>query len=436
MALPPSKAIPITCLPHFKPLWETFRYKVLFSGRGSGKSAHLAIFLIWLASRSSVKILCLREFHVSIEESLKAELEKWIDKSGTRKDWIINLRYIKHTGTGSKFIFRGIRSNPKSIKSMTDVAVAVFEECEDATQESIDLLIPTLRLPGSFFIFAGNPKDRSCAVAQMFIENDPPPSTVVISNSYLDNPFCSEDLIAEAEHLKRTNPVLYRHRWLGEYLEEGLLSMVPDIKTGPETVETGKIVIGVDIARTGGDRTCICVRRGLCVLEMHEFPTMSRELLVQTIQGLANKYRPHHINIDSTGHGAWCGDMLRQAGIKNVRDVNFSAKPSDQSKYANMRSELYSLPTIFFERGGWIPSHHKDLAKELLASNYTLDIKNRIKMVPKDEIRKKLGGTSPDLADAFVLSLLTDGDMIDDTSRIDALERYQQASGLLRAGAF
>ena len=432
-----SRMNPIKCLPHFQPLWQAFRYKVLFSGRGSGKSAHLAIFLIWLASRAKIKILCLREFQVSIEESMKAEIEKWIELSGTRKDWICSLRYIKHKYTGSKFIFRGIRNNPKSIKSMTDIGCAVFEECEDATKESIDLLIPTLRLPGSFFIFAGNPKGRSCAVAQMFIENEPPPGTVVINNSYLDNPFCSPELIAEAEHLKATNPALYAHVWLGAYLETENLKMVPEILTGtPLIPPSAKTVIGCDTARTGGDRTCICVRRGTKVVELLEYPSMDKDLLVHTLTNLHLRYKPERINVDTTGHGSWCGDMLRNAGIKGVHDINFSSSATKDKDFSNKRTEMYSLPSEFFRRGGRIDANALTLIQELEASTYTLDLKNRMKRVPKDEIRKLLGGRSPDVADAFCLSLICDGDMIIDTRRIDNINRMHAANSLIEAGSW
>lgn len=426
---------PIQCLPHFKPLWQAYRYKILFSGRGSGKSAHLAIFLIWLACRSKIKILCLREFQVSIEESMKAEIEKWIELSGTRKDWICNLRYIKHKYTGSKFIFRGVRNNPKSIKSMTDIGCAVFEECEDATKESLDLLIPTLRLPGSFFILAGNPKDRTCAVAQMFIENAPPPGTVIINNTYLDNPYCSADLIAEAEHMRLTDYNLYKHIWLGQYLDVSQLIMVPKITRKDIPRPTGaKVVIGVDIARQGGDRTAITVRCGKMIAERQVFPSMDRDLLVHTLQSLQHKYRPNCINVDSTGHGAWCVDMLIQSGIKNVYSINFSSASLDP-KYANMRTYLYALIREYFEQGGTIPVGAISLEKELAASRYTLDIKNRTAMIPKDEIRKVLG-VSPDEADSLGLAMLCEGDMFNDTTRMDAIINHHTQADLISSGKF
>ena len=426
---------PIQCLEHFKPLWQAFRYKVLFSGRGSGKSAHLCIFLIWLACRAKIKILCLREFQVSIEESMKAEIEKWIDISGTRKDWIINLRYIKHKHTGSKFIFRGIRNNPKSIKSMTDIGCAVFEECEDATKESIDLLIPTLRLAGSFFIFAGNPKDRLCAVAQMFTENEPPPSTVVISNSYLYNPFCSKELIAEADFMRLTNEALYNHIWLGQYLDVSSLVMVRKItRAEHQILGSYKCVIGVDIAREGGDSTVICVRKGKAVASLLVFATMDITRLTHELQSLIHIHKPEQINIDSTGHGAWAPDALKAYGII-VKSVNFAGNADKNDKYSNKRTEIYGLANDYFEKGGTIRPGDVELEEELEASYYTLDNKNRSALVPKTEIKKKLK-RSPDRSDAFCLSLICPGDMFVSTHRAELIQSANLGKELIKAGSF
>ena len=39
----------------------------------------------------------------------------------------------------------------------------------------------------------------------------PPPGAVVVKTSYRDNPYLSEELRAEIEHLKATDPDEYEH---------------------------------------------------------------------------------------------------------------------------------------------------------------------------------------------------------------------------------
>jgi predicted phage terminase large subunit-like protein len=45
---------------------------------------------------------------------------------------------------------------------------------------------------------------------------NPPSDCISVKINYTDNPFCPDVMIAEAEDLKRKNPGLYRHIWLGE----------------------------------------------------------------------------------------------------------------------------------------------------------------------------------------------------------------------------
>ena len=165
-------------LPQFKVLFDKYRYKVLLSGRSSGKSVAVATYLIWVASRCKVKILCVREFMDSISESSMAQILEVIDKSGTRSAWTITKTEIVHNTTKSRFIFKGIKTNPESVKSIPYIDLCWVEEANTLSKESLDILIPTIRKANAQIIFTGNPKDRMEALAQMFVENPPPPDTL------------------------------------------------------------------------------------------------------------------------------------------------------------------------------------------------------------------------------------------------------------------
>lgn len=400
----------ITFLPHFRPLFDKIRYKVLLSGRGSGKSFHAALALIWYASRFKMRILCLREFMNSIGDSSKAQIEQVIELSGTRDHWDITRTSITHKVTGSTFIFKGLRNNYNSLKSIPDIDIAVIEECSGLTSESLNALIPTIRKEGSQIWFLGNPKDRNDPVASMFIENGDRPDTVIIANDYRDNPFCSKTILEEAEQMRINNETLYKHIYLGEYLDTANLVLVNNVvKANTPRTTNARVIIGLDIARDGGDQTVAVVRTGKTIADIKTYDTMNLDRLVHEMQYLINKYHPERINIDSTGMGAWLPESLKNYNI-DVRGINFASSPRNQKKYNNQRTEMYGLANEYFAGGGVIRPVDTDLDKQLSASYYTLDNKNRICLIPKPEI-KKLIGSSPDVADAFCLSLICDGDM-------------------------
>ena len=421
-------------LPQFKPLFDNHRYKVLLSGRCSGKSVAIAIYLIWIASRVKVKVLCLREFMSSISESSMAQLLEVIEKSGTRSHWDVTKTEIVHIKTGSRFIFKGIRANVESIKSIPDVDLCWCEEASTLSQESLNILIPTIRKKNSQIIFSGNPKSRIEPLAQMFVENEPPPSTIIIANDYRDNPYVSNTLLVEAEHMKETNPEMYSHIYLGEYLDAANLIIIKNVVKGTlPVVISDKVIIGVDIARDG-DRTVICARKGKGIAELKSYPSMDLTNLVHELTGFINRHKPEQINVDSTGHGAWVPDALKAFNIY-VKPINFAESSRYDTKYANMRTEIYGLASDFFDNGGKLRPNDIELERELEASYYTLDNHNRIKLIPKDEIKKRIG-KSPDLADAFCLSLITSGDMFKSTKKLEEIQQQNLGSSLVTAGSW
>jgi phage terminase large subunit len=126
----------------------------------------------------------------------------------------------------------------------------------------LDILIPTIRKEGSELWFSFNPRSPADPVYQKFFVATPADCWICRTN-YFDNPYNSTVLLTEAEESKRSNPELYRHIWLGELLSLDSLRMVKQyhVDTGIAVMDNWKTVIGIDIAREGGDKTVICVRR-------------------------------------------------------------------------------------------------------------------------------------------------------------------------------
>lgn len=401
----------IAVLPQFRPLYQNYRYKICQSGRGSSKSVSIATALLWYASRCKMKILCVREYMNSIAESSMAQLIQVIEWSDTVDSWYITKAEIVHKITGSRFIFRGVKSSPASIKSFPDLDIIWIEEAESISKESLDIILPTLRKEGSQLFVSGNNKSRLNAISQYFIVNEPPKGTVVITNSYLDNPFCSKDFIEQAEHMKSTNKPLYDYVYGGQYLDMSKLVLVNNVKTYdtmPLRRPDDIVVIGCDIARNG-DKTVIAVRIGRVVLPLLKYENMDLDKLIMELQGLIYKYSPNLVNVDSTGFGSFVPDGLKMANIK-VNGINFACKARKEERYKNKRTELYGLINEFFEQGGVIPND-VDLIEELEASFYDYDNNNRYALIPKDEIKPVLG-RSPDSSDAVGLCMHTnDGKM-------------------------
>jgi hypothetical protein len=89
----------------------------------------------------------------------------------------------------------------------------------------------------------------------------------------------------------------------------------------------------------------------------------------------------------------------------------------------------------YFAKGGTIPEHAIELEKQICASYYTLDNRNRVKMLPKEEVKRRVG-CSPDQADAVGLALVCDGDMFVDETDTNSRDNDLVNLALINEGYF
>jgi len=188
---PPETITPNVQFPSkFNTIFEPMRYKCYYGGRGSGKSVSVAQALIMLALRSKIRILCCREIQKSIQESVLKIIADKIEVMGLLSEFEIQKKTIT-CKNGSDFIFDGLKNNVTSIKSLEGVDYVWVEEAEAVTEESWDILIPTIRKANSEIWITFNPFDEQDPTYQMFVMN-PPENCMTVKVNYMDNPFFPE----------------------------------------------------------------------------------------------------------------------------------------------------------------------------------------------------------------------------------------------------
>lgn len=200
-----------------QPLFRPKRYKILRGGRGGAKSWGIARALIKIASEKKRRVLCAREFQNSIAESVHHLLSEQIQEMGLSYCFNIQQKTIT-SKLGSQFIFAGIRTNPKAIKSMEDVDICWVEEAENVSKLSWKILIPTIRKEGSEIWVSYNPDeetDPTHAMAEAFIKEQNP-DAVVIDVNHTDNPWFPDTLRKEMEYAYKTDPDGAEHVWGGK----------------------------------------------------------------------------------------------------------------------------------------------------------------------------------------------------------------------------
>lgn len=202
----------------FERLFDTdWREAAIWGGRFSLKSHTVARYLIIRARMAKTRILCAREYQISIAESSHQLLTDLI-KQYELWDFKITDKSIINTETGSEFIFKGLHHNEQGIKSVEGIDIAWVEEAQTITQNSIEILTPTVRKDNSQIIYTYNRLLEEDPVhVRLVIEGRP--NTLLINVNYdiaLKYGWMPDVIKLEMESDKLNRPTLYKVKWLGE----------------------------------------------------------------------------------------------------------------------------------------------------------------------------------------------------------------------------
>lgn len=200
-------------------LFESYRYKVLYGGRGSAKSYTVARALLTIGIGKKIRVLCAREFQNSINESVHKLLSEQIDELGYASFYTVTQNSIIGAN-GTEFIFKGVRMNVNSIKSMVGITHLWLEEAHTISQHSWDVLIPTIREPGSEIWVTFNPENDDDPTYTMFVDKEGNPidrdDAFIMKVNWNKNPWFPEVLKTEKDYLFKVNADLAMHVWEGQ----------------------------------------------------------------------------------------------------------------------------------------------------------------------------------------------------------------------------
>lgn len=199
-------------------------YRALHGGRGSSKSFTAAKMAAVFARVEPLRVLCTREFQVSIKESFHAELkaaiasEPWLEDS-----FDVGVDYIKGIGRhnrGTEFIFRGLHRNIGSLKSLAKIDLTIVEEAEDVNENSwLALEATVFRQPKSELWPIWNPRMKKSPVDTRF-RIFPSPKAIVVEMNWRDNPWFPVNLNElRLRQFEMLDSGTYDHVWEGGYLE-------------------------------------------------------------------------------------------------------------------------------------------------------------------------------------------------------------------------
>ena len=317
--------------------------------------------------------------------------------------------YIRFKHNGAIIRLYGA-DNPDSIRGLR-VSGAILDEVAQMKPEVFyDILQPALSdlAPESFCLFIGTPQGINI-FSELFYKG------LGSDEGWASARFTVHDTQSirqeEVERLQRDMPEQsFAREYLCDFSASGVDQLVSlgDAEDAAKRVyqaadvKHSPIVLGVDIARFGDDRSVIFKRQGKQAFKPIIYRGVDNMDLAARVANLIEEHNPDAVFCDS-GAGGGVIDRLRQLSY-DVIEIPFGGKATRPEKYINRRTEMWYLMKEWIEMGGAIPNDIA-LKQELATPTYWFDNQGRKVLESKDQIKKRLQGAgSPDLADALALT--------------------------------
>ena len=228
-------------------------------GRGSGKSSYISLELVvQLLRHPDCHAIVLRKVGGTMRTSVYAQVRWAIGALGLNRKFRCTVSPMECTylPTGQKILFFGA-DDPGKLKSVKvpfgAIGIAWFEELDQFDgPEEVRSVEQSVFRGGEFSLAfkSFNPP----AMGRSWVNRyalEPRPGRVVHHSTYRDLPpdWLGPRFLADADHLRQTNPIAYRHEYLGEVVGNGA-AVFANLRLEPIPEEQ---VSGFDRVRRGVD---------------------------------------------------------------------------------------------------------------------------------------------------------------------------------------
>ena len=389
--------------------------EAIASGHGVGKSCQVAWLILWAMStrphiagwvtantQSQLKSKTWRELSVWHQRLLNAHWFKW---SATR------FCHIDHAETWGIDAIPWSEHNPEAFAGLhAKYVLLVMDESSAISDKIWDVAEGAMTTPRAMWFCYGNPTKNSGRFRECFGK-----FKHRWNQRQIDSRTCkmtNKTKIQEWEDDHGEDSDFFRIRVRGEFPRFGTNQLISgeDVSRGRKyDMATDEYihfntVIGVDVARFGSDETVITVRQGRKVFSQLTYSGLNNIQVGARVVEVYRKYgSTGTMLVDEVGLGAGVVDYLMTAGYPVV-GVNAGARAKDDKVYYNKRAEMWGRMRDWVDGAVDIPDDPV-LADQMSALEYTYDLKERIKLERKEDLRDRLPQLgSPDRADSLALT--------------------------------
>jgi phage terminase large subunit len=391
------------------------------SGHGVGKSTAASWAMLWyLLTRYPVKVVVTAPTSSQLFDALFAEIKRWVKEMPPALSELLEVKSdrieLRPSPTEAFISARTSRAEqPEALQGIhSDNVMLVADEASGVPEAVFEAAAGSMSGHNAVTILLGNPV-RSTGY---FYEthNRLKDEWFTLHVNCEKSKRVSKEFVREMAIKYGEDSNAYRVRVLGEFPLSDDDTMIPfsvveqAMNRDIEVDQFAQVIYGIDVARFGSDKSALAKKKGNVITEVKKWKGLD---LMQLVGAIKHEYesedpmdRPTSIYIDSIGLGSGVVDRLRELGLPAI-GINVSESPAMKNSYVNLRAELWGKMKNWLEQRGCAIPKDDDLLAELTAPRYSFNSSGRLRVESKDEMKKR-GLSSPDLADACILTLAGD----------------------------
>jgi phage terminase large subunit len=400
------------------------------SGHGIGKTSALSWAMLWFmltqpTGKETLRIPCTAPSSHQLFDILWPELSIWSTKMhpsfSQHLDHIGDTYWIKGYREQRFAVARTARKEkPEALAGFHgDHMMFIIDEASGVEEAIFETAEGALSTEGARIIMTSNPTRTDGYFHRS--QNSEREYWTTLAFSSLDSPLVDPLYPEKMKRRYGEDSSVYRVRVLGEFPEGSEnavipLSIVEAALTRDVNYDGSFPVAGLDVARGDRDANALVIRKGgdICYADRwwsgDLMPTVGR------VMAAYNKGLFKHVYVDAIGLGAGVADRLKELGCPCTA-IQVSELAAYGNVYYRLRDELWFKGRDFFQEKNCkisdsIQKELRDaLVGELSSVTYDYTSSGKLKVESKDEYKARLGkdGLSPNLADAFLLSLCQEG---------------------------
>jgi hypothetical protein len=389
------------------------------SGHSIGKSALISMIMTWAMSTcEDCKIVVTAGTGTQLATKTAPEVQKWFRLAINSHWWDINATSIRVKDPNhqamwrSDFITWSIQKTEAfaGLHNLGKRIVIIFDEASSIDDMIWEVTEGALADEGTEIIWIafGNPTRNSGAFYQ----------AITGANRWVTRQI-------DARTVEGTNKVLLdaqikewgedsdraRVRIRGEFPRGGSTQFISGELVAAarrrivEGHQTMPVILGVDVARFGDDRSVIFRRQGRLASIVATFYGIDTQKLGGKVQEAIDEEKPDAVVIDGDGIGGAVYDFLKVRGYdRKTAMVEFhgGGTPHDPHKYLNRRAEIWGDMRDWLE-GAQIPDT-PEMETDLTGPDYGYHPTKGCLMLERKEEMKARGVDSPDLGDSLAMT--------------------------------